>query len=271
MNLTKILFFAGLVLCLPLYGFLCMTNLDAVTGFFSESSLPVVLFYAAVFLIPVLMILFSIALQKKLSFSISNSKVLSVLSFCIGGVMLLGSVLHTVELVAVIRQILAMSEISMLPPGMLLGTVQIPMAILSGIVFIRLGIGYLKESIANRNTFTFLFPLIWALINCIEMFQQYPQIAGMPERTLYLLCLLSFTLFLMGQTRLLNDIDFSKGIRWVSAFGLCAALFGLTMTVGEIVAFSSMTLPLFDVLFTFILSLYCIAFSSNVRAVKSAA
>lgn len=108
-----------------------------------------------------------------------------------------------------------------------------------------------------------MFPLVWALIACVEMFRDYPQIAGMPERTLYLLCLLSFTLFLMGQSRILSDVDFIKGVRWINAFGMCAALFGLTMTAGEIAAFSSMSLPVFDVLLAFILSLYCLAFSFN--------
>lgn len=33
MNLTKILFAIGAVICLPLYGFLCITSLDPQTGF----------------------------------------------------------------------------------------------------------------------------------------------------------------------------------------------------------------------------------------------
>ncbi len=177
--------------------------------------------------------------------------------------MLASGAMHLVQLIYVIRQILAMSEVAVLPSGMLLSIIQIPMAALSGIVFLRLGIGYLRENITNRGSFTFVFPLIWALINCVEMFQQYPQIAGMPERTLYLLCLLSFTLFLMGQTRILSDVDFKKGVRWINAFGLCTALFGLTMTIGELVAFSSMSLPLFDAILAFSFSLYCLAFSFN--------
>ena len=35
------------------------------------------------------------------------------------------------------------------------------------------------------------------------------------------------------------------------------------MTAGEIAEFSSMSLPVFDVLLAFILSLYCLAFSFN--------
>lgn len=146
---------------------------------------------------------------------------------------------------------------------LIITALQIVMAALSGIVFLHLGICYFKENISNRGSLTFLFPLVWALIACVEMFRDYPQIAGMPERTLYLLCLLSFTLFLMGQSRILSDVDFIKGVRWINAFGMCAALFGLTMTAGEIAAFSSMSLPVFDVLLAFILSLYCLAFSFN--------
>ena len=80
---------------------------------------------------------------------------------------------------------------------------------------------------------------------------------------LFTLCLLAFTLFLMGQSRILSDVDFKKGVCWINAFGFCAALFGLTMTVGEIVSYSTMTLPLFDAILTFVMSLYCLSFSFN--------
>ena len=94
MNITKLLFILGAVICLPLYGFLCLTNLDPVTGFFSSSTLLTTLFYGALFLIPVLMLLFSQVIQKHLSFSISNSKILAVLSFLLGAAMI-GSVSPT--------------------------------------------------------------------------------------------------------------------------------------------------------------------------------
>ena len=150
--------------------------------------------------------------------------------------------------------------------GVLLSGAQAVMAVVSGIVFVRLGVSFLLERIANRSSITFIFPVIWALLACVEMFRDYPQIAGMPERTLYLLCLLCFTLFLMGHSRILGDVDFAKGTCWINAFGFCGALFGLTMTVGEVLCFSSMTLPLSDVLLVFALSLYCLAFSFNTYA-----
>ena len=121
--------------------------------------------------------------------------------------------------------------------GVLLSGAQAVMAVVSGIVFVRLGVSFLLERIANRSSITFIFPVIWALLACVEMFRDYPQIAGMPERTLYLLCLLCFTLFLMGHSRILGDVDFAKGTCWINAFGFCGALFGLTMTVGEVLCF----------------------------------
>lgn len=256
MNITKLLFLLGAVICLPLYGFLCLTNLDPVTGFFSSSTLLTTLFYGALFLIPALMLLFSHGIQKKLSFSISNSKVLAVLSFLLGGVMIGTGVTHLLHL-------LSLFETGAMFGTALLTGLQIPMSVLSGLVFLRLGLGYLRENINRSGSMSFLFPVIWALITCIELFRDYPLIAGMPERTLYLLCLLSFTLFLMGQSRILNNIDFPRGVRWSNGFGFCAGLFGLTLIVGEVAAFSAMSLPLLDVGLALMIGLYCIAFSVN--------
>lgn len=262
MNLTKILFAIGAVICLPLYGFLCITALDPQTGFLAEG-LPATLFYVALFVFPVLMILCSYLQKKRLTFSISNSRVLSVLSFALGGVMIAGAVVDVIGIVAAVVDSLSYQSGSLLLSVLLLSSLQILMALISGLVFLRLGISYLLENIANRGSMTFIFPVVWALITCVEMFRDYPQIAGMPERTLYLLCLLAFTLFLMGQSRILSDVDFKKGVCWINAFGFCAALFGLTMTVGEIVSYSTMTLPLFDAILTFVMSLYCLSFSFN--------
>lgn len=198
------------MICLPLYGFLCITALDPQTGFLAEG-LPATLFYVALFVFPVLMILCSYLQKKRLTFSISNSRVLSVLSFALGGVMIAGAVVDVIGIVAVVVDSLSYQSGSLLLSVLLLSSLQIVMALISGLVFLRLGISYLLENIANRGSMTFIFPVVWALITCVEMFRDYPQIAGMPERTLYLLCLLAFTLFLMGQSRILSDVDFKKG------------------------------------------------------------
>lgn len=256
MNISKILFVIGAIVCLPLYGFLCITNLDPTTGFFSSSNLLTTVFYGVLIAVPVLIILLSTVIQKRFAFSISNSRMLGVLSLLMGALMIASGVIHLMNLLSSAFSAVMFSTL-------IITALQIVMAALSGIVFLHLGICYFKENISNRGSLTFLFPLVWALIACVEMFRDYPQIAGMPERTLYLLCLLSFTLFLMGQSRILSDVDFIKGVRWINAFGMCAALFGLTMTAGEIAAFSSMSLPVFDVLLAFMLSLYCLAFSFN--------
>lgn len=256
-NISKILFVIDLIICLPLYGYLCLTSFDPVTGFFASASTVTTIFYGVLLIIPLLMIFISTKLQRNLSFSISNSKILAVLSFLLGGAIILNGVYHLLNFLPIVQNGGAMFS------TMLIASLQIPVAAVSGFVFLRLGVGYLRENIANRTSASFVFPVIWALIACIETFQNYPQIAGMPEHTLYLLCLLSFTLFLIGQSRILSNIQFSKGVYWVNAFGLCTALFGLTMSCGEIVAFSKMSLPIFDAVFVFILALYCLAFSIN--------
>ena len=264
LNFTKLLFAIGAVICLPLYGFLCITALDPQTGFFASGMLSTI-FYAALFVVPVLMILFSRLQKRHLVFSISNSRVLSVLSFALGGVMIAGGVADAVTVAAALMG-LSQDGTSMVVSVLVLSALQIVMALISGGVFLRLGVSYMRENISNRGSMTFIFPVVWALITCVEMFRDYPQIAGMPERTLYLLCLLAFTLFLMGQSRILSDVDVKKGVYWTNAFGFCTALFGLTMTVGEIVSYSMMTLPLFDAILTFVMALYCLSFSFNTAA-----
>lgn len=268
MNLTKVLFILGAVICLPLYGFLSITALDPVTGFLASDNVLTTVFYAALLVVPVLLLVSALFLHRAPAFSISNAKLLAVFSGLLGVVMMLNGVVVVWQLIASIRSNLAAGYAFQLPAGALLSILQIPTAILGGLVFLRLAVSYFQENIANRNSKAFLLPLAWSLITCVELFRDYPQIAGMPERMLYLLCLLSFTLFLMGQSRILGDVDFEKGIRWANAFGLCAALFGLTMSVGEIAAHSSMTLPLFDAVLAFVLALYCLFFSVNVYTEK---
>lgn len=264
MNWTKLLFAISAVICLPLYGFLSITRFDAQTGFLTAGILTTV-FYAALAVLAVLMLAGSFLQKKQLRFSIFNSRLLAVLAMVLGGVLVLCGVFDLLNIGYTILDSLDFLPAALLS-GVLLSGAQAVMAVVSGIVFVRLGVSFLLERIANRSSITFIFPVIWALLACVEMFRDYPQIAGMPERTLYLLCLLCFTLFLMGHSRILGDVDFAKGTCWINAFGFCGALFGLTMTVGEVLCFSSMTLPLSDVLLVFALSLYCLAFSFNTYA-----
>ena len=268
MNLAKVLFVIGAVICLPLYGFLSVTALDPVTGFLASENVLTTVFYAALLIAPVLILLSALFLHKKPAFSITNSKILAILSAVLGVVMMLNGFVVLWQLIASVRATLASQYIFQLPAGALLSALHILTAVLGGLVFLRLAISYFQENIANRESKAFLFPLAWSLICCVELFRDYPQIVGMPERMLFLLCLLAFTLFLTGQSRILGDVDFEKGIRWVNGFGLCAALFGLTMTVGEIAAHSSMTLPIFDAVLAFVLALYCLFFSVNVYTDK---
>lgn len=264
MNWTKLLFAISAVICLPLYGFLSITRFDAQTGFLTAGTLTTV-FYAALAVLAVLMLAGSFLQKKQLRFSIFNSRLLAVLAMVLGGVLVLCGVFDLLNIGYAILDSLDFLPAALLS-GVLLSGAQAVMAVVSGIVFVRLGVSFLLERITNRSSITFIFPVIWALLACVEMFRDYPQIAGMPERTLYLLCLLCFTLFLMGHSRILGDVDFAKGTCWINAFGFCGALFGLTMTVGEVLCFSSMTLPLSDVLLVFALSLYCLAFSFNTYA-----
>lgn len=170
MNISKILFVIGAIVCLPLYGFLCITNLDPTTGFFSSSNLLTTVFYGVLIAVPVLIILLSTVIQKRFAFSISNSRMLGVLSLLMGALMIASGVIHLMNLLSSAFSAVMFSTL-------IITALQIVMAALSGIVFLQLGICYFKENISNRGSLTFLFPLVWALIACVEMFRDYPQIA----------------------------------------------------------------------------------------------
>lgn len=265
MNVLKLLFIIGAVVCFPLYGFLSVTQLNLETGFFYPGSPLTYVLYGFLFAIPLLMIIISLIKKDKFDFTISNSKVLGIFAILIALLLTAKGVLGIVNIVGLLSTV---SIFDIVPSSLLLFFLQIPIILLSAFVFFKLGISYFKESISNRGSMTFIFPVIWALVTCVQIFQDYPQIAGMPERTLYLLFLLSFTLFLLGHTRIMGNVDVPKGIRWSAVFGFSAALFGLTMTVGEGAAFANMTLPLFDVALVAVLSLYCLFFVINTEIKK---
>ena len=262
MNSLKFVFLLGIVICLPLYGFLCVTALDPVTASFTVSNNLTLALYGAWIAVPLLLMLVAAIRKKRLSFSISNSKILGVFALGVGILMLASSFPHVMTLKA-------MYDNGVVPiSSMIMAVAQVPVSVISSFVFIKLGISYFRENITNRGSASFVFPLIWALITCVEMFREYPQIAGMPERMLYLLFLLSFTLFQIGHSRILGYADVQKGIRWSACFGYTAALFGFCLTVGEGAAFRIMSLPLFDFALAFVLSCYCLFFAINTSIEK---
>ena len=154
MNWTKLLFAISAVICLPLYGFLSITRFDAQTGFLTAGTLTTV-FYAALAVLAVLMLAGSFLQKKQLRFSIFNSRLLAVLAMVLGGVLVLCGVFDLLNIGYAILDSLDFLPAALLS-GVLLSGAQAVMAVVSGIVFVRLGVSFLLEKIANRSSITFI-------------------------------------------------------------------------------------------------------------------
>lgn len=264
MNGSKWIFIIGLVACLPFRIWHKATNIDPITGFFLEKDITVSIFYGILALSLVLIICFSLFLLRNKKFSISANRALSVLSLAVGISIIANGGLELYESYS------KLDPLNTLVPSIIMGTLFF-ISLFAGIVFIRLCIGYAKEDITNRGSYTFLIPIIWGLAHCVVMYIDYPQIADMPDRVLYLICLLSFTVFLVGQGRIMSDVNMDKGVCYVSGFGMVAAFSGILMVTGEVSALlKGFTLPIFDLILACFISLYSLVFSwSTAPMIKS--
>lgn len=264
MNFSKLLFLIASVLCIPLYVYEKLTNIDSVSGFFLNKGGLVTVFYAILVLALAGMVFYSLKLMKRYHFSISNSKLLAVLSLGLGVAMIVSGASNMLSL---FDDTSAAGGAAFTNSGaLILASCVFLISLLSGGVFLRLSVSFFREDIKNRGSYTFLFPILWALINCVSLYTDYPQIAGMPDRVLYLLCLLSFTVFLVGQGRVLSDVNMDRGVRLLCGFGFVSALTGLVLVVGELSAIKNgLALPVFDLVLSFIISLYCLCFAVGTK------
>lgn len=259
LNRSKLIFLIGMVVCLPLRVWHKFSNIDSATGFYLNKDVTVTAYYGILSVSLIGILCFSLFLMRNKTFAISASRTLSVLSVAVGIAILASGGLQAWQFYQ--NYISVSGQAGLLVPTVLIGILFF-FSVFSGVVFLRLAIGYAKEDITNRGSYTFLIPILWALAYCVLMYTDYPQIADMPDRVLYLFCLLSFTVFLVGQGRILSDVNMDKGVCYVCGFGLTTALSGLLLIVGEAVSFTKgTTLPLFDLALAFCISVYALVFS----------
>lgn len=268
LNFSKLFCLIGAVLCVPLFIFEKLTNIDPETGFFLEKGIPVYLFGGILTLVLAGIIIHSLWLSRDHSFAISNSRILGLFSLTLGIAMIADGALDLLPFLSSVQLGNAGAAANNVSAMILIGF-KFLLALLSGFVFIRLAMGYFQENIKNRGSCAFLLPIIWALINCIQLYSEYPQIAGMADRVLLLVCLLTFTVFLVGQGRILSDVNMDRGVPFSSAFGLCAALSGLILVAGSIASFhKGLALPVYDLILCGVISAYCFSFVLNTQSLK---
>ena len=141
LNISKILFLSS-ALCLSAFIWIFVYHQSGPDHWiFSSGNLLTTVFYGVLIAVPVLIILLSTVIQEAFCFSISNSRMLGVLSPLMGALMIASGVIHLMNL------LLVRFFSAVMFSTLIITALQIVMAALSGIVF------YISVSATLKKTF----------------------------------------------------------------------------------------------------------------------
>lgn len=256
-NWSKLFCALGFVGCLALRVALIFTNLDPESGFYSPGSALPSCF--TVLLLCCLILIVGYGLLKSRSrFQVRQPKLLILPAALCGLGILAVSILC-------FRDYLGQLFLWNDPLDELLD--NIPMALLQGLqLLLGLIAGASQLSLALsggrafRRTGILLCPALWGILYAIRQFMTYPQIADMPDRLLWLLTLLFFSLAMVGQARVLRQVDAAKGARYLNAYGYAAALCGLLLCLSQAVTLQRVSsLETYQWIFAGVLGLHCLS------------
>lgn len=266
MNWSKYFFIIGLAVCLPLRIFLVFRGIDPATGFYDSNSFTVPLYNTLLLLCLVIMVGYGMFRMRPASFEPKNKPVLSAASLVMGAAVLLQSAMsfwRFLRLLMEWQDPLSYLTAHMLPAlGRLL---FLFLGLAASATFFSFAMGY-SGGKPVRRTAALLMPSVWAIVYCAQQFMAYPQIADFSDRVLWLLTLLFFSLFLLGQARIIRQINPVKGVRYLTAFGFSGALCGILLGLSQLFTLQKVsTLPISQWVLAALCGAYSLIFALNTK------
>ena len=266
MNWSKLLFLIGLVLCLPLRIFLIFTNINPETGFYLSGGFWVSL-YTTILVICLLGIVgYGLFRMRPVPLELKNPKLLSVASLLIGCLVLVHSASVFWNFV---QDLFPWRDFSYFLSGNLVSSLMELLRLLIGLAaaasFFSFAISYIGGR-SSQKTAALLTPALWTMLYCGEQFMDYPQIADMSDRVLWFLTIALFTMMLIGQGRVVRNVQPQKGARYISAFGYSCALCGALLGFSQLITLQrASTLPTPQWGMAFCFGIYAFLLAQNTR------
>lgn len=262
MNWSKFFLAVGTVLCLPLYIYFRIFNIDPATGFFLQKGFLTVFYYTILTVCLAGAVVFGLWGKPVPAFAPQKKRLLAVPAVILGLLTVLeGFSLAKNYLDFAFSFSSPVDAILFEPFSFVLTLAQVLLAACGAFGFFACGIHFFWGSKTTANLFCLFASPVWMGVFTAKMFMEYPQIASFPDRALWFTCLVFFTLFLVGQSRIMSGLVPQKGCRYVTAFGTGCALTGTVLIAGTVLSFHfNSTLPLLHLLFVAAAAGYALLF-----------
>lgn len=264
MNWSKLFFGIGGGICLLLRIYLILTNMDPTTGFYLSGGFAVSFYNTLLTLSLIIIISYGLFKIKPHDFDVKKPILVTIASSLCGLAILLVSGISFFDFLSHIfrwsdpitylmnSKLTVLFQLLRLLIGLSAGAALLSFAIRGGRMVRRSGM--------------LITPALWALIYAVDQFMAYPQIADMSDRVLWLLCLLFFSLAMIGQARIIRGIKPEKGSKYLCAYGYACALCGLLLGISQTVTMEKVcTIETMQWILTTCMALHALAMASSCR------
>ncbi len=235
MNWSKFFFVLGGSVCLVLRIFMIFTNMNPETGFYLSNGFTLSFYHTIFGLSLTGIIIYGLYFMKPWGFEVKRPNVLSITIALCGSMILYTSAFDFLKYLR--EMFLWNNPMDLLKenlPNVLLELLVLLIGLSAGASFLSYAISGNKTL---RRSGLLITPAIWTMIYTLEQFMEYPQIADMSDRLLWLLTLLFFSLAMIGQARVIRNVKPEKGVKYLCAFGYACALCGLVLGISQLVTF----------------------------------
>lgn len=265
MNWSKLFFGVGGGICLLLRIYLILTNMDPVTGFYLSGGFAVSFYNTLLTLSLVIIIGYGLFKMKPDDFDVKKPALLTISASLSGLAILLVSGMGFLDFLSDVfrwsnpvnylldSKLTVLLQLLRLFIGLSAGAALLSFAITGGRMFRRSGM--------------LITPALWTMIYTIQQFMEYPQVADMSDRVLWVLCLLFFALAMIGQARIIRGVKPEKGSKYLCAYGYACALCGLLLGISQAVTLQKVcTIETMQWLLTTCMALHALAMAMSCRS-----
>ena len=228
-DISIILMCAGILVACPLRIFQMLKNIDPTTGFFKESSISVMIFYGALALVSLLILVLTF-LSGKIPAAIAPKGrriFLGTSSIVFAATLFYDAISNYLPqkntTATIVQNAQSLSN---------LHHAHAVFAFLASCYFVVFAISYfVGKNFHNKLKILSLAPLAWCVIKVLEKISVIISIVRVSELLLELMACVFLMLFFMTFARVVSDIN-SKGTMWsVIACGAISSLFILTYSI----------------------------------------
>lgn len=222
LKLSYLLLIVGVLLALPLRIIELLTFIDGKTGFSLEGDFISPILTTVLVAVVVLSIFIAYLDKSHRDIYLDRDKPLAALTIIMGGTIALYSVSDIVSAFSSSQD--ATFQIIVSFVGIIIGAV----------------ISYMGISLIKLNTmfspFLSVLACIWVILHLLQLFTEYTTIISVSEHLFKLMFYVFLSLFMVAMARIWSHTQAKKGMRGAYAYGVPTVVFGLLITIPQIIA-----------------------------------